>query len=454
MSTVGISFGSATSGTGFDVAATVSSLMAIQRMPETAWKAQVTSLQAQDAAITTLGSDLSSLSTALNALTSFDGALTSKTGASSDTTVVTLTSADSAARAGTHSITVSKLAQTSTEYSSAVPAGDTLSGSITLQTGSGAVTTIALDSTNNTLAGLAAAINAAGIDISANVVTDRTGSRLSLVSATSGTEGQITVGGSITDDTTSGAVSFTTGQTGVDAEFTVDGLSVTSSSNTVRGAIPGVTFQLLSVSSTGSQVEIANDTGSVTTALGSFVAAYNQLVTDMTTQEGKDASGNAEPLLGSTVLSQIQASLATVLSTTFSGSGAVKNMTQLGLTLGTDGKLSLESSTLATTLNASFNDVTKFFQNVGGTGQTLLSTLNGLGTASSTGMLKMALAQNADEETRLNQNTTNLETRLASYQTLLTAQLSAANQILQSIPQQLDEVKQIYAAITGYGNNG
>ena len=79
--------------------------------------------------------------------------------------------------------------------------------------------------------------------------------------------------------------------------------------------------------------------------------------------------------------------------------------------------------------------------------------MNGLGGSGTSGAVQSALAQNASEETTLATNTSTLEARLATYQTNLTATLNTANQILQGIPQQLNEINQIYAAITGYGNN-
>ena len=52
MGTVGINFGSATSGTGFDVTTTVSAIMSNLRAPETAWATRTTALQSQDSAPT------------------------------------------------------------------------------------------------------------------------------------------------------------------------------------------------------------------------------------------------------------------------------------------------------------------------------------------------------------------------------------------------------------------
>src|SRR6185312_15167317 len=178
MGTVGINFGAADSGQGFDVASTVTAILGAQQAIEAPWKSQLSALQAQDAVFTTLGSGLSTLTTALQSLTDFGGVLAEKQGSSSDTNVLELTSATAAAVAGSHTIVVTALAQTSSEYSDTLVNGaDTLSGSLTIQGH-----TITVDSSSNTLASLASTINLAGIGVTASVITDVSGSRLSLVS--------------------------------------------------------------------------------------------------------------------------------------------------------------------------------------------------------------------------------------------------------------------------------
>ena len=189
--------------------------------------------------------------------------------------------------------------------------------------GSGQAQTVNLTSSNNTLAGLAAAINSAGIGVTASVLTDASGSRLSLVSGTSGAGGKLTVGSSITDTSNSGAsLSYAQTVKGVDALLTVDGASLTSASNTVANLIPGVTFQLLAPSATESdgsleqvQVVIANDNTDVGSAVNQFVNDYNSLSSAINTQEGNDSSGNAEPLFGSPTLTLLQQQLLDALNT-------------------------------------------------------------------------------------------------------------------------------------------
>src|ERR1700733_13673761 len=84
MGTVGLSFGSATSGQGFDVASTVTQIQASEQAIEPPWKNQLTALQAQDTVLSSLGSDLATLTTSLQALTDFGGVLSEKQGSSSN----------------------------------------------------------------------------------------------------------------------------------------------------------------------------------------------------------------------------------------------------------------------------------------------------------------------------------------------------------------------------------
>jgi len=449
MAPVGINFGSATSGAGFDVSSTVSAIVANLKSVEAPWQNQITSLKAEDTAFTSIGSDLSTLSTSLQALTDFQGVMASKLGSSSNTSILSLSSAGGTAVAGSHSIVVSRLAQTSSYYTDPIIAGDTLTGGLTVQIGNGAGTTIpVVVGQSDTIATFAAAINAADIGVKASIITDSQGSRVSLVSQTSGSSGQLTVTGTLTDATTSAAVGLNHGPPGQNALLNVDGVDIDSASNTVSTAIPGVTFQLLSANPTAIvQVQIANDNGSVTSAFSSFVAAYNTVAKDLTTQEG-----GAQPLYGNPIVSQLQSALSLAL-TSGVASGGIGNLAQLGISVNLDGTLTLNTAALDSTLNANYSDVVGFLQNTGGFGQSLRSTLDTLGNQSPTAALTLALAANSAQEKGLNTTITKQDTLIATQQTSLTNELNAANQILQAIPQQLNEIDQLYNAITGYNPN-
>ena len=320
MGTVGLSFGSPTSGTGFNVSSTVAAIVSNLQNVEIPWKNQLTSLQSQDAVLSSLGTMFSNLSNDLTALTDFQGVLAQKTGSSSNTNVLQLTSASSSATAGTHTVVVNSLAQTASGYLTAIAnANDTLSGSITIQAGSGTAQTITLNSTNNTLSGLASAINASGAGVIASVLTDSTGSRLSLVSNTSGAGGNLAISSnSIVDTSNSNAgLTYTSTVAGSDASLVVDGVTLSSASNTISGLIPGVTFQLLSPSASGSpvQVVIGNYNTGVESAVSAMVSDYNALISAINTQHGNTSSGTPEPLFGSPTLSLLQQELLNGINT-------------------------------------------------------------------------------------------------------------------------------------------
>ena len=242
--------------------------------------------------------------------------------------MLTLSSASAAAVAGTHTISVQNLAQTSSAASDAVSSTDTLTGGITFKVGDGDWQTVNVGdgSTATTLSGLSAALNNADLGVTASVLTNADGTqRLSLVSQTSGSAGQITIADAtndaaspttLADSTTpdkNTGLGLATIQTGTDATITVDGVpGITSASNTVTNAIPGVTFQLLSTGTASSdgtpetvQVVIDNDTSSIETAINTFVTDYNTTMQAINAQEGKDSSGNPEPLYGTSILAAV-----------------------------------------------------------------------------------------------------------------------------------------------------
>ncbi len=339
MGTVGLSFGSPTSGAGFNVSNTVAEIVGNLQNVETPWKTQLTTLESQDAAISSLGTLFSNLSNDMSSLTDFQGVLAQKEGSSSDQNVLQLTAASSSATAGTHSVVVNQLAQTSSGYLDSITnASDALSGSMTIKLGNGtteevaigtgsAANTIYTGSGKDTLADVISAINSASLGVTANLLADSGGSRLSLVSGTSGAAGQLTIASALTDannvtsTNTTGTLGYNVGVKGQDASLTIDGVPLTSASNTVSNLIPGVTFQLLAPSTQESgntlesvQVVIANDNSGVESTVNQFVTDYNSLISAINTQEGNTSSGTPEPLFGSPTLSLLQQQLLSSLN--------------------------------------------------------------------------------------------------------------------------------------------
>jgi flagellar hook-associated protein 2 len=479
MGAVGLNFGSATSGQGFDVTSTVNQIVTNLQAVESPWKTQLTSLQSKDAALSSLGTQVSALATDLQNLTDFSGTLAYKVGSSSNTSILTLSSASAIAVAGTHSIAVQNLAQTSSAASDPIGAADILTGSMTFRVGNGAWQTVHVgeSSTASTLSGLSSAINSAGLSVAASVLTNADGTvRLSLVSRVAGSAGKITIADAsnypgspttladLTATDQRAGLGLTTIQAGIDATFTVDGVELTSASNTVTNAIPGVTFQLLSAKASAAatpetvQVVIDNDTSNIESAISTFVSDYNAVIKTINAQEAKDSSGNPEPLYSSSILAQLQQGMVSAMSSAF-GTSAVNSLIALGITASasSDGTISLDADKLGNVLNSNFDEVVSFFQDAGSFGSTFAKTLHNLGNNSGAkGAISLALSEDRRQEKMLNDNISKHEELIATQKAHLTAELSLANQILQSIPQMIQQVDEMYSAITGYhsSNNG
>jgi flagellar hook-associated protein 2 len=474
MGTVGLNFGSATSGQGFDVTSTVNQIVTNLQAVEAPWKNQLTCLQGRDTALSNLGTLISSLSTDLQNLRDFNGVLAAKTGSSSDTSVLNLSSASATAVAGTHTVSVQNLAQTASAASDPIAASDALTGGITFKVGDGVWQTVNVgdSGTPATLAGMAAAINGAGLGATATILTNADGSeRLSMVSQKSGSRGQITIADAtnnpaspttLADATTpdkSAGLGLTTIQAGMDATLTVDGVKLTNASNTVTNAIPGVTFQILSTGDAGStsetvQVVIANDNASIESEINTFVTDYNATMKAINAQETKDSSGNPGPLYGTSVLAQLQQGLQSVMSQTF-GANKINGLISLGISASAtaDGTVTLNTDALYNALNMNFSQVLSLFQDVDSFGWSFAQTLNNVGNTQPGGAISLALGEDASQEKALNDNIGKREELIATQKANVTTELNLADRILQSIPEQIQQINEMYSAITGYNGN-
>jgi flagellar hook-associated protein 2 len=349
MGTVGLDFGSPTSGAGFNVSSTVAEIVSNLQNVETPWKNQLSTLEGQDTVISNLGSLLSNVSTDIGQLTEADGILAQKEGSSSDTNVLELTSATAAAAAGTHSVVVNSLAETSSGYLAEIASSaDTLSGSVTLQMGSGTAQTITLGSSNDTLAGLASAINASGLGITANVLTDASGSRLSLVSGTSGAGGNIVV----SNNSLAAAASNTLG-----AAITAGSGSIASTAllAAVASSSEQLTGSLAVTVGSGSQQSIAMS--AVNTAEGgTTLADLQQYIHSNSSTLGFDASivNNSDGTVSLKLTSGTTGSTGTLAVT----SSLVDPATALGYTstvTGANASLTVDGVNLTSTSNTVSN---------------------------------------------------------------------------------------------------
>jgi flagellar hook-associated protein 2 len=422
--------------TGIDVTSAVNTILYADRAPERAWQAQQTALANQTAAINQLQSEASSLSDALSTLQSASGALTAASATSSNSGVLTATVADGTP-ASSHLIEVNNLASTGSWYSAAQTSSSAAlpPGSFSITAG-GLTTPIQVGSGVNTLDQLAASINSQSLGVTANVVTDSTGARLSLVSTTSGAAGDF----SISNDTTA---AFTRANTGTDASLTIDGVPISSASNTVTGALSGVTINLQGTSpSTEISLNVAPDSNSITSAVSSFISAYNTLIADVNSQFTFDKSTNTAGTLQSD--SAVQGLQSALLNSTNynSGSSTLATLDALGIGTNSDGTLTLNATTLNTAIQTNNSAIATFFQGTASNGfaasvTSALSTYTDPTQGAFTIDLKSISSENQD----LTDQTNTLEVYLASQQTILTAQYNAADIAIQQLPQKLKQIQ-------------
>jgi flagellar hook-associated protein 2 len=445
------------SGQGLDVSSVVQQIISSQSGELSVWQGQQTSLATQEGLLEGMQNNLTSLQTAVEALADPAGALTAQAATSSNTAVLTAT-AQSTAITATHQIVVNNLATTGTLYTDPIATGASTSflasgqtsGDLKLQVGgtSGSVFDIPItQGSNDTLNTLASYINtqstANNWGVTASVVSDTTGSRLALFSQNSGSVGAL----AITANTNT-TLNFDTPVGGTNASLTIDGVPFSSNSNTVTGAIQGVTLTLASQSSGNPvQLTVGPDQNQITTAVNNFVTAYNNVVSTIDTQYNVDPTGSipAPPLLGDPSLSAVQSSMLTDAAYAITGNSGYVNLASLGINMDNDGTLTVGSNaqgqTFADVVAQNPAAVLNFFQNASGTGFANIfnNDLTNL-TDPTSGPLNVDLAQDQAEGQDLSTTISNFQTQLTNETTALTQQYDAVNASLQSYPLLLQEI--------------
>jgi flagellar hook-associated protein 2 len=454
-----------TSGSGIDVTSTVDAILEIDAAPEVNLQNQVTALGTQTSALQNIENDLKALQTSVQALTDPIGAFSAVDVSSSNNDVVSATAANGTAT-GSHTIVVNSLATTSAWSSQAFTSETPLptTGSFTIAEGSNTATiTMGQTGTTDNLNDLAAYINKQNIGVRASVITQASGAQvLSLVSQTSGSAGIL----SITDSTGGGGMGFTPAteevngkavDLGTDASLTVDGIPVTSGSNTVTGAIPGMTLTLSGVSASPVTLAVQPDLTQVGTAINNFVTAWNQVMTDINIQNTYSGTSGttAPPLLGDPSLDLLQSKLLNAITTSLSGNNGLVNLQSIGIELQQDGTLSVQSTSLYAedggleqlglndALSNDFSAVQNLFQSASslspGVAQALNTRLTAL-TNSVNGPLNVAMSSVSSEVTDLNSQISDFQTQLQDTQRQLTAEYSTINTTLEQLPEMLASI--------------
>ena len=401
-------------GSNLDIAGIVSQLMDIERIPLNRLVDKQTAVEAKISALGSIKGFLSSFQTSLSGLTSGSSFQASKA-TSSNTSIIKATGT-SGAVSGNYSIEVSQLAQ-SQKLVAAGQADTTTAigvGTLTIDLGtisggtfddisgtySGASFTpnatgsvdIVIDSSNNSLAGIRDAINAANIGVSASIVNDGDAAnpyRLVLSSKNGGTDEsvRIAVSGDASLSTLlshdpAGTQNLSETVTGQNAILEVDGIPVTKTSNTVTDVIQGVSLELSGLTAgTPVTVSTSQDSDAAKTAVEAFIKAYNDLTAEIKKQTSPGVSGTGAGALESdSATRQIQSFIRTELNTAPTGltGTTYATLSSIGISFESDGTLSLDEEKLNTAIQTDNNNVTELFSSADGYATRLDSLVSGM----------------------------------------------------------------------------
>ncbi|SRR5579875_215609 len=369
-----------------------SQITSLIQQAEAAFQQPVTLIQNQEKPIQT---EISALGQVQNSLSSLQSALAQladlsatppRTVTSTPNGVVSGT-ATAGATPATYSLTNIVLAQAENLISGRFTSESSSlgSGTVSIQVGSGSPVVVSIPSGQDTLAGVAAAINAANAGVSAAVVFDGTGYELTLSGNNTGSANAFTVTGTggLTALSYGGSgSSMTQTQAASNASFTLNGIGVTSGSNIIDGAVPGVTLTLQASGS--ATVTVGTDTSGLTSAAEAVVSALNSAVTTIGQYDSYDPTKGAGPLLGDVGIETLRQNLLSAVS----GPGGVglpadtpyTSLSSIGFSVTASGTVTLDSSTFASAVSTNYAAVAALLGSVG-TATSSDVTVAGVGTA-------------------------------------------------------------------------
>ena len=455
---------------GIDTSSLVGSLVSLQQVPLNQASTKQQQIQSASSSISTFSKNLSALKTAAVALSD---PLTFKAmkATSSDPSVVA--SASGTPVAGQWSVSVTQLAQQQRTLSSGTSSASTalgLTGSLGVSM-NGTSATISLTSTDS-LSDVADKMNAAGLRASASTMFDGSNYHLLVSGLDTGATNKITF-----DESSLTGTGYSLGLSGASADIQpaqdatlnvggvmtanglVGGVTVSSASNQVTNAIPGVTLALTTKTTNPITVAIAGDTTSVQSQIQSFVTAYNTVVNSGHTTAGYGTTKASNTLLqGDSAVRSALDQLGQLTSSQVSGTtGAYTTLGSVGISMNNDGTLTFNSGTFASAMQADPTSVQRLFVNDPKTGATGImgsfgNTLDSL-TSSSSSAIHAEISGFTQRASRLGTQIANGQQRITSYQTQLENEFAQMNQMLASYKQVAQSLNQQNGNSNNNSNN-
>jgi len=437
-------------GSGLDVNDIVTKLMEIERQPIDNLTTKKSFVNAQISAYGSLKSKVSDFQTAMSNLNSPEKFQVYQ--ATSGSESVFTGSVSSGAVAGNYNIEVVNLAERDKIATKAYTDSSTVVGEGTLNISIGADSfELTIDGTNNTLAGIRDAINNAtdNTGVSATIVTGDDGARLVLSSEETGTDNALRISvtdsdGGNTDETGLSALAYNP-EGGVEfraaissaqnALVRIDGFNVSSSTNTITGAVDGITINAASIGTT--TLSVTRDDEKILESVEAFATAFNALRTEINNQR----SGQLEA--DSTLLS-LERQVFDVLNAGSSIDGSsFSYLIEAGVSIDKNGVMGVDSDRINDIMNTDFESFTNLFASENGGFAAKLSNLangwletNGLIDSREDG-LKTQVEGIDDQILRMEDRLISVEARIRAQFTALDTLVSSLNNTSSFLTQQL-----------------
>jgi len=442
---------------GIDTSSIVSSLVAIAQEPLTALQQQASDLNTRISTIGSLVSDLNALETAAQNLGQ-NGAL--GVDVQSDNTAFTAT-AGSNAVAGTYSLQVSQLAQAAQSLSQSFSAtNDLVTGGTLSFSAQGNAYSVTIPD-GSSLEQVASALNQSGAPISATVLdTGTSGDFLSVTATDTG----YPVGGSPSD-----ALSFTETNTGTqgqplgltsiqsaqNSEIEMDGLTFTRQGNVVNDVVPGTTLTLQSQESSPETLVLGNDTDTTQKNLQTFVAAYNQVVSDLNADTAPPAAGTdaAATLANDPSVSWLLQQMQQVIGSVVPGAGGVDSLAALGLNTNADGTLSIDQTVLSNAVATDPGAVNSLFSTSGTGVSDLISNLVSNYTDGVTGILTTDQAALKTQVQNIGSQEDDLQAQITTYQQTLQSEFDNMETTVSSLKNASSYITALFSSSNSIGDS-
>lgn len=333
-------------GSGIDTSALVRDLAAASRTPKVQrFDALSRANQAKVSALAQARSDLDSFADSLADL-SAGGTLRSKPVTSDDTAIAVTANPGTLLGNYAGEIVVSTLARAQTNYSGyAASTTDPIGqGGMTLTVGT-TTFAVTVDATNDSLTGLANAINATGSGVRASVINDAGNFRL-VLKGESGAAKAFTLtadAGAAPGLSQFATSTMTSGQTASDASFTVDGVAYTRATNNFSDVVPGLTITLKKADPLAPiTIGATRPIDTLKQTLNDFVAVFNTLK--------KDTEAARQANTGNPALRGFERQLGAFIAQPLTTDPNIQSLSDVGISTNRDGTISINSAKMEAAL--------------------------------------------------------------------------------------------------------